>query len=199
MLTLRIAPFQDGRPVYIESLQNLDINALYKVTTEDRLLKRLVHEYEVFLNERLPATSKVVGHPVETSCTILDLKGASLTKFYSVKDYVGKASTIGQNYYPESMGKFYIINAPYLFSGVWAVIKPWLDEVTVAKISILGSSYQAKLLEQIPAENLPEAYGGKCKCPGGCSLSNAGPWNEAASASSTSTAQEPLAAPAPSS
>jgi hypothetical protein len=35
----------------------------------------------------------------------------------------------------------YIVNAPFLFSGVWAVIKPWLDEKTKGKIKILGSSY----------------------------------------------------------
>lgn len=76
------------------------------------------------------------------------------------------------------MGKFYIINAPFMFSTVWGFIKPWLDEVTVAKISILGSDYKGKLLEQIPKENLPVEYGGTCKCEGGCSLSDAGPWNE---------------------
>ena len=75
------------------------------------------------------------------------------------------------------MGKFYIINAPYLFSTVWALIKPWLDEVTVSKIKILGSGYKAELLAQIPAENLPRDFdGSECMC-GGCSTSDAGPWN----------------------
>ncbi|KAG8860575.1 cytosolic factor, phosphatidylinositol/phosphatidylcholine transfer protein [Tulasnella sp. 330] len=168
---------KDGRPVYIEQLGRLDIDALYKITTQDRLLKRLVSEYEIFVQERLPATSAAVGHPVETSCTILDLKNVSIRQFYKVKDYVSQASSIGQNEYPECMGKFYIINAPFMFSTVWSLIKPWLDEVTVAKISILGSDYKPKLLEQIPADNLPEELGGTCKCPGGCSLSDAGPWN----------------------
>lgn len=27
------------------------------------------------------------------------------------------------------MGKFYIINAPYLFATVWNFVKPWLDPV----------------------------------------------------------------------
>lgn len=76
-------------------------------------------------------------------------------------------------------GTVYIINAPYLFSTVWSFVKPWLDEVTVRKISILDH-YKAKaaLLEQIPAENLPHYLGGICDCAEGCSLSDAGPWRD---------------------
>ena len=129
------------------------------------------------LTERLPGCSKAVGHPVETYCTILDLGGVSLSNFYRVKDYVSAASSIGQNRYPETMGKFYIINAPWAFSAVWAVIRPWLDEVTVAKIEIVGASYKDALLQQIPKENLPKEFGGECACVGTCSMSDAGPWN----------------------
>ncbi|KAJ7713583.1 CRAL-TRIO domain-containing protein [Mycena maculata] len=168
---------KDGRPVYIERLGLLDLKALYAATTPERQLKRLVLEYEKFLNERLPACAAAAGHPVETSCTILDLQNVSLSNFYRVKDYVMQASSIGQNHYPECMGKFYIINAPFMFSTVWSFIKPWLDEVTVAKIDILNSSYKDKLLAQIDADNLPKQFGGNCTCAGGCSLSDAGPWN----------------------
>lgn len=187
----------------------LDIKALYAVTTQERQLQRLVWEYEKFLNERLPACSAAVGAPVETSCTILDLQNVGLSNFYKVKDYVMQASQIGQDRYPECMGKFYIINAPYLFSTVWSFIKPWLDEVTVSKIAILGSSYKSTLLEQIPAENLPVDLGGTCQCAGGCSMADQGPWNdpkykEAAQAkaaasepTATTTAEPAAAAPAP--
>jgi len=168
---------KDGRPVYIERLGKLNVPALYGITTKERLLQRLILEYERFLTDRLPACSAAVGHPVETVCTILDLKGVSLSSFYQVRDYVNEASKIGQDRYPECMGKFYIINAPWGFSAVWSLIKPWLDEVTVSKIEILGSSYQQKLLQDIRAEDLPADLGGKCKCAGGCSLSDAGPWN----------------------
>lgn len=88
------------------------------------------------------------------------------------------AAAIGQDRYPETMGKFYIINAPWAFSAVWAVIRPWLDEVTVAKIDIIsGKQVKEKLLAQIEPQNLPTEFGGTCQCPGGCSLSDAGPWN----------------------
>ncbi|KAJ6579542.1 CRAL-TRIO domain-containing protein [Mycena vulgaris] len=178
---------KDGRPVYVERLGLLDLKALYAATTQERQIKRLVLEYEKFLTERLPACSAAAGHPVETSCTILDLHNVSLSNFYRVKDYVMQASSIGQDRYPECMGKFYIINAPFMFSTVWSFIKPWLDEVTVAKIDIVGSAYKDKLLAQIDAENLPKEFGGTCSCPGGCSLSDAGPWNPAGGSKAVET------------
>jgi len=183
---------KDGRPVYIERLDKLNITALYAATTPERQLKRLVWEYEKSLNTRTPVCSRVVGHPVDTFCTILDLKNVGISGFWNVRSYVSDASSIGQNYYPETMGKFYIINAPFGFSTIWSVIKKWLDPVTQNKIQILGSSYAAELLKQIEPQNLPKDLGGQCVCAGGCSMSDAGPWNEP-QATATATA----AAPAP--
>jgi len=71
------------------------------------------------------------------------------------------ASTIGQDYYPEILGQMFIINAPMLFTGVWAIIKPWIDEKTRNKIKILGSKYEKELFEVIDPENLPQFMGGK--------------------------------------
>lgn len=68
----------------------------------------------------------------------------------------------------------FIVNAPMLFSGIWAAIKPWIDEKTRNKIVIIGSGFKEKLLEIIDPENLPEFLGGSSKTD----LSvNAGPWN----------------------
>lgn len=136
-------------------------------------------EYEKFQRERLPVCSAERDERIETSCTIMDLKGVGLGQFWKVSGYVQQASNIGQHYYPETMGRFFVINAPYLFTTVWHVIKGWLDPVTVEKIQILGSGADKTLLQYIPAENLPTTLGGKCQCHerGGCSLSDAGPWN----------------------
>lgn len=167
---------KDGRPVYIEQLGKVDLKALYKFTTPERLMQKLVVEYEKFQRERLPVCSTEHGQVIETSCTIMDLKNVGVSQFWKVSGYVQQASRIGQYYYPETMGKFYIINAPYIFTTVWSVVKGWLDPVTVEKIKILGNGYEHELAQQIPMENLPAYLGGKCHCPEGCSLSDAGPW-----------------------
>lgn len=169
---------KDGRPVYIEALGKVDLKAMHKITSEDRMLQNLVCEYEKMADPRLPACCRKAGYLLETSCSILDLKGVGISKASSVYGYIQKTSAVSQNYYPERLGKLYMINAPWGFSTVWSFIKGWLDPVTVAKIHILGSGYEKELLAQIPKENLPKQYGGSCHCQGGCELSDEGPWQD---------------------
>jgi len=151
---------------------------MYKITSSERMLTNLAVEYERLADPRLPACSRKAGQLLETCCTIMDMKGVGIAKAPQVYGYVKQASALSQNYYPERLGRFYLINAPWGFSGVWSMIKGWLDPVTVAKIHILGSGYQTELFKQIAPENLPKAFGGTCECEGGCEFSDMGPWKE---------------------
>ncbi|KAI9929187.1 hypothetical protein ASPWEDRAFT_168975 [Aspergillus wentii DTO 134E9] len=170
---------KDGRPVYIEKLGKIDLAAMEKITSSERMLQNLVTEYEKLADPRLPACSRKSGNLQETCCTIMDLKGVSLTSAPSVYGYLKQASGVSQNYYPERLGKLYLINAPWGFSTVFSMVKSFLDPVTVKKIHVLNSSYGKELLAQVPKENLPKEFGGTCECPGGCELSDEGPWQEA--------------------
>ncbi|KAF7562547.1 hypothetical protein G7046_g1609 [Stylonectria norvegica] len=169
---------KDGRPIYIETLGSIDLTAMYKITTAERMLQNLAVEYERLADPRLPACSRKAGTLLETCCTVMDLKGVSLTRIPQVYTYVRQASVVSQNYYPERLGKLYLINAPWGFSTVWSVMKGWLDPVTVSKIHILGSGYKSELLKQVSPDSLPVAFGGTCDCAGGCENSDAGPWHE---------------------
>ncbi|XBW37161.1 hypothetical protein QEN19_002741 [Hanseniaspora menglaensis] len=172
---------KEGRPVYYEELGKVNLTEMLNFTDEKRMLNNLIKEYELFELYRLPACSRYINHLVETSCTILDLKGISISSAYSVITYVKEASYIGQNYYPERMGKFYLINAPFGFSAAFKLFKPFLDPITVSKIFILGGSYKKDLLKQIDAANLPVKFGGESEvseAEGGLLLSDIGPWRE---------------------
>ena len=142
------------------------------------MLQNLVVEYEKLADPRLPACSRKSGTLLETCCSIMDLKGVGLSKVSSVYSYVKEVSAISQNYYPERLGKLYIVNAPWGFSSIFSIVKGFLDPVTVQKIHVLGSGYKTELLAQVPAENLPKLLGGNCECHGGCALSDLGPWKE---------------------
>lgn len=164
--------------MYIEQMGKIDLAAMYKITTAERMLQNLAVEYEKMADPRLPACSRKANQLLETSCSILDMKGVGIGKVPSVYAYVKQASAISQNYYPERLGKMYLINAPWGFSTVFSVVKGWLDPVTVEKIHVLGGGYKSELLKQVPEENLPVALGGTCNCPGGCAMSDVGPWND---------------------
>lgn len=142
------------------------------------MLSNLVVEYEKVADPRLPACSRKAGALLETCCTIMDMKGVGLMSASSVYGYLKLASGVSQDHYPERLGKLYIINAPWGFSSVFSVVKGFLDPVTVNKIHVLGSGYKKELAGQIPVENLPEMFGGTCKCAGGCAFSDAGPWQD---------------------
>ena len=79
----------------------------------------------------------------------------------------GSAQT-ASDYYPETMGHTFLINAPMIFMAAWAIIKGFLDEKTRSKIKILGSSYMDTILEYVDIDNLPKFLGGNCECEGGC-------------------------------
>lgn len=86
-----------------------------------------------------------------------------------------KGSGIMQDNYPENLGKMFIVNAPMLFTGVWAMCKSFIDERTRKKINILGSSYKAQLLEEIDADQLIDFLGGDKKID---LLADDGPWTK---------------------
>ncbi|EGG21683.1 cellular retinaldehyde-binding/triple function domain-containing protein [Cavenderia fasciculata] len=62
-----------------------------------------------------------------------------------------------QKYYPESLAKCLILNAPWIFMGFWHIIKHWLDPYTVSKVNFVKTK---QLADFIPTENLLQSYGG---------------------------------------
>ncbi|KAJ2992244.1 hypothetical protein NUW58_g2230 [Xylaria curta] len=61
--------------------------------------------------------------------------------------------------YPETLGVVLIHNAPFIFWGIWNIIKGWLDPVVASKIHFTRKP--ADLLQFISEENLQTSFGGK--------------------------------------
>ena len=170
-----------GRPIYIELYDKTDVNGLFKITTEDKMVKYYIKQYERQVKYIFPACSAVVKRPVEQSCTILDANGIGILSIAGpIKGFVKLASDIGQDYYPEMLGKMTIINVGFLFRAIWSMVKSFIDAKTQSKISLLKSDYQKELLKLIDADKLPKFLGGDCTCDNflyGCLGSDIGPWN----------------------
>lgn len=173
---------KQGRPIYIERVGTLDVAKLFTIAPEERMIRHYVYEYEKLMKLRFPACTAVKGEKVLQGLTVMDLTGGSMSLMNKQMYAMLKlAATVGSNNYPEIMGNLFVVNAPYLFSGVWSVVKTFLDERTRQKIKIMGSGWEKVLLEHVDAAQLPTFLGGKCTCAdngGNCMTSNIGPWNE---------------------
>lgn len=148
-----------------------------EMTTLSELYECFVKGYEHLIHVKLPACSKASGTLIDTTISLINLDGFELKMFTGqAKEFVKLSSEIGSNNYPEVMFKMFIVNASWVFRGVWAMIKPFL-EMTVSKISIHGSSYQESLFEFVSPDNVPKFLGGNCQCEGGCLETEEGPWD----------------------
>ncbi|XP_010928204.1 phosphatidylinositol/phosphatidylcholine transfer protein SFH13 isoform X2 [Elaeis guineensis] len=170
-----------GRPVYIERLGKVEPNKLAYVTTVERYVKYHVQEFEKALHEKFPACSIAAKRHIDSTTTILDVHGVGLKNFSkTARDLLHNMQKIDGDYYPETLHQMFIVNAGHGFKLLWNTVKGFLDPKTTAKIHVLGTKYQSRLLEAIDASQLPDFVGGSCTCcdEGGCLRSNKGPWND---------------------
>ena len=102
------------------------------------------------------------------SVSVLDVKGIGIKDVGGeVIKFIKAASAFCGQHYPERSGQIYIINVPMWFSGVWKLIKVFLDPVTLSKIHIVrgDAKIKAELLLHIDEDQLPQEYGGKSSLP----------------------------------
>lgn len=154
-----------GRPIYIEQARFIKTTEIFAKYTDEDLTKYYVQSYERLLHVIFPECSRIAGKRIDKTCTIMDLKDVNLFKLFGgkVKAFLNLASNIAQNYYPEILGSMYIINSGYLFSGLWMIIKGWLDVKTQQKINIITGKGHSELKKVIAIENLPVSMGGACE------------------------------------
>lgn len=119
------------RPIYIEQLGNLDVGKLWGITTEERMYTNYFYSFEKLFNFRYPACSAKKGSRVEQSTTIVDMTGFGMTSMTSqVRELIRTSAKVTGDNYPENMGCMFVINAPFVFSAAWSIVKGFLDERT---------------------------------------------------------------------
>eukprot|EP00878_Enallax_costatus_P021465 GHUV01022722.1.p1 GENE.GHUV01022722.1~~GHUV01022722.1.p1 ORF type:complete len:454 (+),score=138.54 GHUV01022722.1:1181-2542(+) len=165
-----------GRPIYIQLLGKIDIGTLKQITTEERMIKFHIQEYERCGKVIMPICSKLAGRQIDQTFGIMDVKGVGMSHLSGeVKRLMTTMTKYDQDNYPEMLGRICIINAPLVFKAIWALVKPLLNPRTLSKIQICQSNYTKDLLEWIDAENLPEWLGGRSQ---GTLIDDIGPWSD---------------------
>ncbi|XP_077227357.1 uncharacterized protein LOC143860552 [Tasmannia lanceolata] len=113
--------------------------------------------YIVYLLDKLCAS---MPNGQEKFVTIADLEGWGYSNC-DVRACIA-ALDIMQNYYPERLGKLFMIHVPYIFWTAWKIVYPFIDKNTKKKIVFVENKIlKATLLQDIDESQLPEIYGGK--------------------------------------
>ncbi|KXJ91550.1 CRAL-TRIO domain-containing protein [Microdochium bolleyi] len=133
-----------GRPVYIVKPR------LHSQKTQTE------RAMELYVLHTIESIRMLVKDPYDTSCLIFDLTGFGLRNmdFPTVKFLIH----VFEARYPETLGVVLIHNAPWVFQGIWRILRGWLDPVVAAKIHF--TSKPADLAAFIPRANLMTEYGG---------------------------------------
>ncbi|KAK4256910.1 hypothetical protein QN277_006571 [Acacia crassicarpa] len=138
-----------GRPITIvfgaRHFQN-------KVGGLDEFKRFVVYSLDKLCSRMPPGQEKFVG--------IGDIKGWGYSNC-DIRGYLS-ALKILQDYYPERLGKLFIVNAPSMFMTAWKIVYPFIDKKTKKKIVFVkNNELKSRLLEDIEEDQLPEVYGGK--------------------------------------
>ena len=154
---------RSGRPMTIQHLGQVQPKKIQQITSEDRMVKFHIQEYERFLVRIAPVCSRVAGRHIDQSLAILDVKGVTVGMMTGdVRKVLGRIMSIAQDHYPETMGETIIINAPVSFRMVWSIVKGMLQPRTVNKITLLGTKYMDELSRRIDPKHIPSYMGGGC-------------------------------------
>ncbi|KAL0540361.1 hypothetical protein IC582_024598 [Cucumis melo] len=69
-----------------------------------------------------------------------------------------------QNYYPERLGKCFILNMPWFFVSIWRMVSRFVDTATLKNILIVSNEEEKRnMIEEVGEDVLPIEYGGKAK------------------------------------
>ncbi|KAI1858739.1 hypothetical protein JX265_010401 [Neoarthrinium moseri] len=135
---------KEHRPIYV-----------IRVALHDPQLQS-AEAMESYILHNIESIRILIKPPNDKCCLIFDMTGFGLRNmdFHVVKFLV----SVFEARYPETLGLVLIHSAPFVFWGIWNIIKGWLDPVIASKIHFTRK--KTDLLQFVSEDNLQTGYGG---------------------------------------
>ncbi|MCJ1308619.1 hypothetical protein MMC25_002272 [Agyrium rufum] len=134
----------EGRPICIVRVK------LHKAGEQS---EASLERYTVYVIE---TARMMLNPPVDTAAILFDMTGFSMANM----DYAPVKFMIRcfEANYPESLGVVLVHKAPWVFQGIWAIIRGWLDPVVASKVHFTKTPED--LQQFVPKEHLMKDMGG---------------------------------------
>lgn len=112
-----------------------------------------LERYTVFVIE---SARMILAPPVDTACVVFDMTGFSMANMdYAPVKFMIKCFEAN---YPESLGVVLVHKAPWIFQGIWKIIKGWLDPVVASKVHFTNNNQEME--EFVPASHIIKELNG---------------------------------------
>ncbi|EAQ83340.1 hypothetical protein CHGG_09744 [Chaetomium globosum CBS 148.51] len=113
-----------------------------------------LEKYTVYLIE---TCRMVLQHPVDTATIVFDMTNFSMANMdYTPVKFMIKCFEAN---YPECLGTVLVHKAPWIFQGIWKVIRGWLDPVVANKVHFTNNAKEMEAF--IPLKHIPKDLEGE--------------------------------------
>ncbi|KAI8873734.1 CRAL/TRIO domain-containing protein [Ramicandelaber brevisporus] len=143
---------------YVQGYDRFDRPVCYFHIKKHSFMAQTSEELKRWVIYQTETARLFLKSPGETSLIICDMSGFSIKNadfnlYHMLLEYI-------LSYYPESMGCIVMYKAPWVFNGVWKVIKPLLPN-KIANIARFIDTAE-ELSEFVDLKYVPKEMGGEC-------------------------------------
>lgn len=137
---------KNGMGVCFMRTHGLRAKTYNSVSLEDHI-RHEIYQNEILTHAVFPYLSHQAGKRIDKTIYILDMKDCNVMENFdsTMRNINNKLMAIRQDFYPEMLHKYIIINAGWGLNMVYAMVKWCLDQKTRDKFNIFGSGYKKTL------------------------------------------------------
>ncbi|GAB5373191.1 hypothetical protein AAMO2058_001729100 [Amorphochlora amoebiformis] len=151
-------PDNEGRPVYFELTGKIRCDLLHANITKDNFLK--CHAWGMQnMMARGEESSLELKKPVTKFVMVMDLDGMSFAQRSGLQ-YILSVIAFDDKYYPNFLGKLYIVNLGWVFPMLWQLVKAYLPSYIKDHIELVSGDVKTEMPKYFPKSTLPPMYGG---------------------------------------
>jgi hypothetical protein len=153
---------KNGCPVYWEKsgVCSKNFHTVNKLVPNESMVIRHIRQQEFVFQDRCQRASQFFNRSISKQIIVFDLKNLTYTLDTHAISVFRQSLSIDEAYYPERLDHLFMINAPWFFTAIWSMLRPWIDPITAEKIMIIGSDYLPTLRKYIDDSQIPAELGG---------------------------------------